>query len=81
MTELAGYIPQRLANTSWEARRAAAVACKIMAKELGPSVFPHIDALLGAAEAGVTGKIWDGKDQVLVVSVCGMHGDGFAFCF
>ncbi len=67
ITELAAYIPQRLTNTSWEARRAAAVACNVMAKELGSSIFPHMDALLGAVEACVTGKIWDGKDQVCIV--------------
>ncbi len=73
MGELAQYIPTRLANTSWEARRAAAVACKVMADELGSSIHPHLDALMGAVESCVAGRIWDGKDQVRCLLVhCGV---------
>jgi proteasome component ECM29 len=66
MGELAALIPKRLESASWEARRTTAVSCREYAEALGSSVAPHFNGLLAALESCVKGKVWDGKEEVLL---------------
>jgi proteasome component ECM29 len=55
-----------LGSSNWEAKSRAARAVKALAEGAGEATGPHLPQLMTALLSELPGRIWDGKEAVLM---------------